>query len=386
MKPNQVIFIVIFLFFFACESGQKQQVNQEKTTHTDLDAMPLSILEAKGFRVEYFDHYKLVTVKNPWKNAQKSFTYLLVQRGNPVPELEGIDQVVQIPVEQVVCFSTTHIPHLDLLNESASLIGFPTTDYISSAKVRKLIDQGKVTDLGSDQDVNIELLMALDPQMVMAFGMANGNEKFKKVSQAGIPVIYNADYMENSPLGRAEWLKFTSLFFNKETIADSVYTVIRQNYDSLRTLSHTISVKPKVFSGIVYGDTWFMPGGKNYAARFFDDAQAQYLWQENPESSYIELSFEVVYDKAHQAAYWIGVGKYDSLDELAKADSRYTSFRAFQNRQVYNYTARIGPEGGNEYFELGYVRPDLVLADLIKIMHPGLLPDYELYFHKKLTY
>jgi len=200
----------------------------------------------------------------------------------------------------------------------------------------------------------------------------------------GVPVVINAEYLEKHPLGRAEWIKFIALFFNKEHAADSIFNSIEQLYLQTKASADTVVNKPSVLSGIVYGDAWFMPGGRNYAAQLFADAGCNYLWNEDNSTGFLELDFESVYNKANEAELWIGVGSHGSLNSLGDSDHRYKKFRAFQNGNVYTYDARKGAKGGSVYLELGYLRPDIILQDLVKIAHPQLLPDYTLYFHKRL--
>ena len=199
-----------------------------------------------------------------------------------------------------------------------------------------------------------------------------------------MPVIINAEYLEKHPLGRAEWIKFVALFFNKEKTADSVFQVIENEYNKTTELALQIPMKPTVISGVVYGDAWFMPGGQNYAARLLKDAGCEYLWADDTSQGFLELSFESVYAKAKEADLWIGVGSFLSLKEIKDAEDRYSKFKPWQQKAVFTYNARKGAKGGSEFLELGYARPDLILKDLVKIAHPDLLPDYELYFHKKL--
>ncbi len=135
---------------------------------------------------------------------------------------------------------------------------------------------------------------------------------------------------------------------------------------------------------MVYGDAWFLPGGQNYASRILKDAGCQYLWGDDASNGYLELSFEAVYEKANQANLWIGTGSFTTLREINEADERYTRFKPYKQKQVYTYDARKGAKGGSEFMELGYLRPDIILQDLVKIAHPDLLPDHTLYFHKKL--
>jgi iron complex transport system substrate-binding protein len=204
------------------------------------------------------------------------------------------------------------------------------------------------------------------------------------LQRTGVPVLLNADFLETSPLGRAEWVKFTAALLNREREGDSIFQQIVHRYDSLKGLAGGVQERPQVFSGIVYGDVWYMPGGKSWAAQFLADAGADYLWRETESAGSLPLPFEGVYARAHQAPFWINVADTRSLAALAAADNRYRRFRAWQQGQVYTYTNKTNPGGGLEYLELGYARPDLVLADLIKILHPELLPDCSLYFYQRL--
>jgi len=340
---------------------------------------------AKGFAIqELNDGNKLVEVGYPYQGAKSGYKYLLVQKGNETPKHESNVEVVIIPIESIVCTSTTHIPLLDYLNETDKLIGFPTTDYISSEKMRKRIDEGKVKDLGIDKGMNIEELFLLKPSMVMGYAMSSGLGQLKKIKELGVPVVINAEYLEKHPLGRAEWIKFVSLFFNKEKEADSVFQIIEKEYLTAQSLAKASSSRPTVMSGIVYGDAWFMPGGKNYAATILSDAGCNYLWSDTESNGWLEIGFEPVFAKAKDADLWIGVGTFKSLKEIEASEKRYALFKPFKDKNVYSYNAREGKKGGSEFLELGYLRPDIILKDLVKIAHPELLPEHQLYFHKKL--
>jgi iron complex transport system substrate-binding protein len=189
--------------------------------------------------------------------------------------------------------------------------------------------------------------------------------------------------MEGDALGRAEWIKFTSLFFGKEKVADSVFAVIEHEYNAALATAESVGQRPSVLLGTVYGDAWFMPGGQNYAAKLLEDSGNHYLWANDSTIGWLEISFESVYDKAKDADLWI-VGSFDTYEELNTADSRYALFKPFKTQQIYNYNARKGAKGGNDFLELGYLRPDLILKDLIKIGHPEMLPDHRLFFHAPL--
>lgn len=369
---------------WSCDSERQPENASDDAVSAYSGFYETRIEHARQFSIRYEEGYKLIEVLQPYPGAEKGFRYLLLPHGHLRPSGISADAVVRIPVREMVSLSTTHIPALDMLEASEVLTGFPTTDYISSPTMRSRVEQGEIRELGAANGLNIEALMELSPGLVMAYGMGPQDKSLRSLDRTGIPVVLNADYMEQDPLGRAEWIKFTAAFLNKEKEADSIFRFIKNRYDSLTTLTEGISDRPTVFSGIVYSGTWYMPGGKNWSAQFFSDAGGDYLWSNNSETGSLQLSFESVFDRAHEADYWIGVGNLPSLKALAEADSRYSRFKAWQLGQVYTYTARLGEKGGNEYMELGYSRPDMVLADLIKILHPELLPGYALYFYESL--
>ena len=379
-----LVYSSIVFLLHSCSSPKQEEDASVASATADPVYQPVEVEYATQFDITYGDGYKVVEVLQPYPGAEKAFRYLLIPEGEEKPAGIEADAVVQIPVQELVSTSTTHIPSLVMLGAADVLTGFPSTDFISSPEMRARIDSGKVRDLGATNGLNIEALLELSPDMVMAYGMGPQDKSLQSLERTGIPVVLNADFMEQNPLGRAEWIKFTAAFLNKEKEADSVFNFIKNRYDSLATLTANVQKEPEVFSGVVYNGTWFMPGGQSWSARFFEDAGGNYLWSKNSETGSLQLSFESVFEKAHQADYWIGTANYPSLQALKEADERYSQFEAWQEEDVYTYTAREGATGGNEYLELGYSRPDMVLADLIYILHPELLPEYSPYFYKKL--
>lgn len=371
--------LIACLFLLGCTDRKTLQENDARSPLASTN-----IKYATGFKVHALGNSKLVEVSYPFQGARSGYSYLLVPKGQIPPAHDPDARVIYTPLESIVCTSTTHIPLLDYLGETEKLIGFPTTDYISSQKMRARIAEGKIMELGVDKGLNLERLALLKPGVVMGYTMSSDYGQFKKMEALGIPVVINGEYLEQHPLGRAEWIKFMALFFNREKEADSVFSMIEKNYNQTKDALGQNPDKPTVLSGVVYGDAWFLPAGENYAAKLFRDAGCQYLWEEAPGNGFLEVSFESVYERAHTASLWIGTGTFRNLDEIRSADVRYTRFDAFGKKNVYNYDARMGETGGNEFLELGYLRPDLILMDLVKIAHPELLPDHTLFFHRRL--
>lgn len=367
------VLLILVVHIQSCTKPE-QQKNFEVST---------SIKYAKGFTVKNEGNAKWITVSQPYNEAAEVYSYLLVPKGETAPDHAANVQVISVPLETIVCTSTTHIPHLDYLGVSDKLVGFPSSDYVSSETTRALIDAGKVRELGVDKGMNLELLYTLKPSMVMAYTMTADLGQLKKINEMGIPVVINGEYMEGDALGRAEWIKFTAMFFGKETVADSAFNVIEREYLATKAKVESVEKKPTVLCGTVYGDAWFMPGGDNYASTLLDHAGANYLWASDSTTGWLEISFESVYSRAKDADIWI-VGSFDTFDELKNADQRYALFKPFQTKEIYNYNARKGAKGGNDFLELGYLRPDLILKDLGKIAHPDLFREHELFFHRKL--
>jgi iron complex transport system substrate-binding protein len=339
---------------------------------------------ATGFRVDDKGTYRDVFVQHVDDSATPPIQYRLIAQDQELPLAQVGVTVIRVPIKSLVCTSTTHIPHLDYLGDTDKLIGFPSLEYISSTAMRSRIDAGKVEELGKENGLNLERVAALNPSLVMAYTMNKDLGQLKKVQELGIPVVVNAEFIEQHPLGRAEWIKFTALFLGKEKQADSIFRGIETEYLKIKTLADGFTEKPTVLTGIPYGGIWYLPGGKNYGAQFFTDAGCNYLWSDNSSSGYLQLSLEAVYEKAIKADYWIGVASFKQYDALKTTDARFADLAPFKNKTVFHYNGRIGATGGNEYFELAYLRPDLILKDLIQITHPKAYPNPDLFFYRPL--
>jgi iron complex transport system substrate-binding protein len=297
----------------------------------------------------------------------------------------GFDAVISLPISKVVLTSTTQVPHLDYLGVSDLLMGFPNLDLISSPLTRKLIDAGKVTDLGSGAQANIEKIIELDPDWVMISTLGEDLKNLEILKSAKIPAILNGEYVEQHPLGRAEWIKFTGVLLGKSKEANIVFSQIESDYNQASDLVKELPEnKPKVMAGVMYKDIWYVPGADSWGARLLEVAGGDYLFKDQKGTGSAQLSYEYVLEQAHQADFWLGAADFKTLEEMENADPRYKHFDAFKQGNVYTYTQKKGVTGGLEYFELGYLRPDLILQDLIKILYPDLLPEYSLYFYTKL--
>jgi iron complex transport system substrate-binding protein len=338
-----------------------------------------------GFSIEYHNSYKVVTVKTPWPGASESLKYALVQCGAPAPEGFTEAQIIEVPVKSIVTMSTSYLPFLDELGLLDRLVGLDDATYVSNPTVLKMAEEGKLTMLGYGSGVNVEKALELKPDLIMTYGSgAPEYDAHPVLLQAGLKVVINAEWLDTSPLGRAEWGKFIAAFFNKEAQAENLFADKAKQYNDLKVLAANVATKPTVFTGSAYQGTWNVPGGNSFAAAFLKDAGAAYLWADDPSSGSLPLAFESVFEKAQNADFWLNVGFVGSLDDLKAMDTRYADFAAFQNGNVWNNDAKTSPNGGNDYYESAVAHPELVLADLIKIFHPDLLPEHNLVYYRQL--
>lgn len=338
-----------------------------------------TIKYAKGFDIIETDSLKKLVIKTPYLNSSEIFEYNITY-SKSTNKINSI----QVPVNNIVVTSTTHIPMLELLGEENSLAGFPNLTYISSEKTRKLVELNKIKELGNEENLNTEVLIELQPQLIVAYSISNNSNMYNSIEKLGIPVIYNGDWLEESPLGRAEWIKFFGVLFNKEKLADSIFTQIETNYLETKNIAAKATKIPSVLSGSLFKDIWNLPAGDSFEATFFKDANTNYIYKNSKGKGSLSLNFENVFEQGKNADIWFTSASFSSLSEMANHNNLYKKLNAFKNNNIYTYALTKGKTNGVIYFELAPSRPDLVLKDIIKIAHPMQLPDYELTFYKKL--
>ncbi|WP_410879723.1 ABC transporter substrate-binding protein [Myroides sp. DW712] len=362
--------------FVGCKDKSTQQANQH--------LQQAWITYAQGFTLSAYDDLYVVRITQPWVGAAEHFTYVLKRAQAEVPDSLQQYKQIQIPIQTIACTSTTHIPALAVLDEISTLTGFAGLDYISTEVVRNRIKEGQVRELGQNETLDVEAIVDIQPDVLMVFAMDNGNKALQTIEQSGIPVLYNGDWTEQNPLGKAEWIKLFGVLYDKEKEANQFFDQIVANYTAAVKLVHSIVEQPTVLSGVMYGDAWYLPEGNSWAAKYFKDAKANYLWKETKGVGSLALSFEQVLEKGQQADFWINPGHYESLRDLAAANPHYKQFDAFKNKKVYSFAPTKGQTGGALFYEWGPLRPDWVLQDLLWILHPEVIPAYQPHFYRQL--
>jgi iron complex transport system substrate-binding protein len=283
--------------------------------------------------------------------------------------------------------STTFLPHMDAQGLVDHIVGMDTDSmtYTGTESVRERIAAGEVAAVGYSWDPDIEAMIDLDAEVYMVQQFAPGPGVYSALTEVDLPAVLNADFMDTTPLGQAEWGKYISLFFNTEAAANEVFGGVVGRYEDLAALTADVEERPTAFAGSPYEDTWYIPGGNSYVAILLDDAGAAYAWADDESTRSLYLDFETVLEVAGDAQYWINAsGFWYSLDDALAEDERYATLAAFENGNLFAYNAKMTENGGLEYFESGLANPDVLLADLIVILHPDLLPDHELVYYQQL--
>ena len=373
--PSYSFFLLLVVFSFSCK--------KERIKETAAPIPKSTIKYAKGFDIVIENGLKKLIIKTGYQNATTIFEYLILNKTTKKATLNN--QTIQVPIKEIVVTSTTHIPMLELLNEESSIVGFPHTTYISSEKTRALIDTGKIKEIGKESALNTEILLDLQPELVVGYSITSADKSLTTAQKAGISVIYNGDWLEETPLGRAEWIKFFGVLYKKEKQADSIFNTIETNYLEAKKIALKATTKPTILSGAIMSkDIWNLPAGESFVAQFLKDANLNYLWKNSKGKGSLSLSFESVFDTGKNADFWIAPGYFSSKEQLLQSNQIYAEFTAFKNDSIYTPSTKKGKTGGVIYYELAPTRPDLVLKDIIKITNPNLLPNYELTFFEKM--
>lgn len=369
-----IAMLLLLVLVGACKKNDTASVN--------VGTVENSIRHAKGLSIYNYDGYSIVRVSNPWPKAEKDYTYILQKENAVVPDSLQKYASISVPIKKIVVTSTTHIPSLEMLGVENSLVGFPSLNFISSEKVRANIDAGKVRELGSDQNLDTEIVIDIQPDVIVGYGIDNNNTSLDNLEKSGLKVLFNGDWNEQTPLGKAEWIKLFGALYGLEEKARTLFAKIEKDYLQTLELAKKTPNRPTVMAGAMFEDKWYLPQGNSWSALMIKDAGGKYLWAGTDGTGSLSLPFESVLEKAGAADFWIG--EFTSLAEMQRSNIHYSQFAPFKNKKVYSFSSKKGKTDGVLYYELAPNRPDLVLKDIVKILHPELLPDYELYFFQKL--
>ena len=366
--------ILIALLVTVFSTGCSQKTNKEVATKSVLISS-MDIDYAKGFVVNYYDTYKELLVFSADRKDTLHSYYLSdsVRQG-----------FVKTPVTRLASLSSVYAAYISDLSLEEILMAVAEKDYINSESILNEFENRSISEIGSLEKMNHEALLMAEVDLIYSFGWQGKSAGFE-TKYPNTNFAYAYEYLEEQPLGRAEWIKFFACFFNKEAKADSIFNEIKTSYESLKTLASTASKNPKVLINMPFKEQWHMPGGLSYSAHFIADAGGYYPWDSLNKINSTPLDWELVYNKAYDCDFWINTGVFSSYKEVEAILPDMNLFAAFKNKQVYNNNARTNDFGGNDYWESGLLHVDELLADLIAIFHPELLPNRTLKYYKSLS-
>lgn len=289
----------------------------------------------------------------------------------------------QIPFKKIILLNASMAGYIGELHAENLIIGVSSPEYIYSDKIQNLLKQGKIQNVGSEQKYDVEKIISLKPDAIFTNHIASFDNTYQLFKNNGIQVIFLDEYLEQNPLEKTAYLKLFGKLLGKEKEADYIYGNVEKNYVDLKQLAQKAKEKPTVLANEMYGDVWYLPGGRTAAAHFISDANAHYILKNNIEEKAVTMSFEEVFAKSGNVQYWINAGNHTSKKEMLGMNPFYGKLNVFSKGKIYVIT---GKERGqaNDFFESGVVRSDLVLKDYIKIFHPELLPGYQLTYMKEL--
>jgi len=369
----KLLAMTVLLCFLSCQKKEQSRANVYSEKH-----IADSIYYAKGFQIETQDGYTLATIRNPWNNQLVLQRYVLVPKGDTLPENLPGGILIRTPLARTVCYGSVQCVFLSELGALQTLVGVCEPQYINIPYVRENVRNGKIADLGQAANPDLEKIMLIQPEALFAAPIDNSG--YGQAAKLKIPIIECVDYMEPTPLARAEWIRFLALFFDKREIADSLFRETVNRYNKLVRLTANVEKRPSVFMETIYSGIWYQPGGNSYVAHLLNDAGADYLWREDTNTGSIALSFETVLAKAEKADYWLIKDNNPedmTYDKLIRENPNYALFDAYKKRNIY-----LCNTGKVPYYEDLPIHPDLILIDMVRIFHPDLLPDYRLRYYK----
>lgn len=376
IKQSISAFILASLLLLAsCVSNKK----------TPLEAFNQDIYTpeyASGFKILGADNVQstLIQVFNPWQGAKDvEMSYFISRNGEQAPA-GFTGPTIPAGAKQIVCMSSSYIAMLDALGQADRIVAVSGIDYVSNPYI--IAHKDSIKDMGPE--MNYELLLGLKPDVVLLYGIGDAQTAVTdKLKELSIPYMYVGEYLEESPLGKAEWMVALSELTDSREKGIEIFSEIPKRYQTLKDLTASVEQRPTVMFNTPWNDSWIMPSTKSYMAQLVNDAGADYIYKENTSNSSAPIGLETAYGLIQKADYWINVGMASTLDELKAVNPKFTDAKSVREKTAYNNNLRLTATGGNEYWESAVVRPDIVLRDLIHIFHPELVSD-SLYYYRHL--
>lgn len=352
-------------------------------------AEPVSVdtLEyAEGLKITYFKDFTSVTLRDPWDTVKTRKVYILAPKATLASSpglkdtLSKMGILIATPVERAVIYTSVHAAMAAQLGVLDKVCGVCEPEYITSNEVLERIKNQQIADLGQSTSPNVEKIIELGCDVIIASPFENSG--YGAAEKLGIPIVEAADYMENHPLGRTEWVKFYGLLFGCEAAAQEQFLATCSRYNSLKGICTEVTERPSVVLERKWGQTWGVPAAGSYVGTLHRDAGADYVFGDITSASSVHMTFEQVFDRGCDADFWLfkySGGKPMTLDDLKGEYLPYSDFKAFKTQNIFACNTLV-----STYYDDITLHPDRILADLICIYHLELLPDHKLQYYFRL--
>lgn len=328
---------------------------------------------AKRFAIEERQTYRIVYLFGNKQNYDTTSVFVIRKDTIAVEAFPAGSIIINGPCRKIAALSSIYATMFCELGVADNLCAIDNIDYVNNPVIIERFKAGKLKELARTPQVDLEQTVVMGPDVLFTFGMGQGErDRDKKLDQTGIPVAISVDHLEETPLARAEWIRFFAAFADRGREADSIFREVEKKYMELKSMAAGASSRPTVFNEIKYSDSWYMPGGKSYVARILDDAAAHYLWKDDTRPGSLPLSFEQVFARAKDADFWINLSTLRTKKELLGFEPRYAEFKAYKTGNLYNNTKTVNAFGYSNYWETGMIYPNRILSDLIRIFHPEM--------------
>lgn len=362
--------VLIFGFLQSCTGSKSSNANISDGDTITNESELLTIID--------MDNYTIVDITNPWQKGALLQRFILIDRNNDIYDVpKGI--IVKTPLKSSLVYSSVHAGAIKEMGAISAVTAVCDAEYYKIPEIAEGLKSGKIIDAGSSMSPSIERILEHQPEAILTSPFQNAGHG--AIEQLGIPIIECADYMESTPLGRAEWIKLLGELYGCRDKANKIYSQVCDNYNTLTTKASAIKTRPSVISEMVTDGVWYLPGGRSYMARIFNDAGAHYPWNDDQSTGSLQLDFATVYDRAHNADFWfIKTFNRDlTLDELKSIYPPHSHMNAFSNGGVYSCNTAT-----SSLFEDFPFHPDKLLQDFINIIHPELSQDTTTIYYKQV--
>ena len=377
LKNNRYTILYICMLIVAlasCRGGNSVASDSEGGGDT------LQLKYASLLTIVDYDGYSVATIRNPWKPEKTLHTYVLVSDdGNDNHGVEGT--VIHVPIQRAAVFTTVHCALLQDFGREGSIVGVADSKYIKIPYIQEQIAKGGIVDCGNGLNPVVEKIMDIKPDAILLSPFENSGG-YGKVEDLNIPIVECAEYMEKSPLARAEWMKFYGRLFGASEQADSLFAVVDSSYMALKERARQAGEGRSVLMDKMVGNVWYVPGGQSTIGQMLKDAGGRYPWADDDQSGSLSLAFETVLERAGECDVWLYrySGNHDmTLQELTAEHRGYDQLKAFRTGAVYGCNVEQ-----SLFYEETPFRPDLLLAELLQILHPEITNLPPLRYYKKL--